>query len=288
MAKEPVELKWVEDLLPPEGYRRKSMFGGFAYYIEDKIVMLIFENPGDFKHRNQLYEFEVWNGCMFPVEREYQLQALKQFPDLKVHPVLPKWLYLPLHTEAFDELVSDILHQVLKPSGYWGSIPKVKGPKKSASRKLELETISVNMDTRRPRMFSDEPAEIKLKTAVKISDLKNLGPASEKSFHRAGIKTAPQFIKLGWKKALLKLIEVDSKHRHSLFAYALIGALANKEWTGLSSTEKEEARNYVKSLASQNKLAKQPSKKITPKKVKTFRKKMAPKSVKKKRSAKRK
>ena len=104
------------------------------------------------------------------------------------------------------------------------------------------------MDTRRPRMFSDEPVALTLQNAVRISDLKNLGPTAERQFQKAGIKTAKKFIKLGWKKSLLKLVKVNPKNRHSIFAYALIGALENKEWNRINEDAKLEAREFVRAL----------------------------------------
>lgn len=245
MAKEPKELKWVEDLFP-EGYRRKSMFGGFAYYLEQKIVMLSFEGTGSRSYKGQKYPFEIWNGCMFPVEHIHQAKALKRFPFLVSHPILPKWLYLPLETENFDDQVTEVLAQAVRPLSYWGSVPKERSKKKPAP-KTKTETLE-KIDTRRPRMFSDEPIETKLTTAQKISDLKNLGPVAQKQFDQAGIKTVKTFIQLGWKTSLLKLIEVNDKNRHSIMAYTLIGAITNKEWNGISEEEKKEARDFVHSL----------------------------------------
>lgn len=232
MAKEPKELKWIEELLPDEGYRRKAMFGGFAYYIEDKIILVLFESDDS-----------RWNGAMFPLEHEFQPQALRKFPALKPHSILPKWLYLPLESEDFEDLISKILKDVLKPASFWGSIPKPKKKKDKSKDKVILEKI----DTRTPRMFSDEPAQDVLKRARKISDLKNLGSVTEQQLAKVGITTAQQFIKLGWKKTLKKLIEYDPKYRHSLFAYALIGALTNNEYSHISDAEKEEAKAFVKS-----------------------------------------
>lgn len=241
------------------------MFGGFAYYIDDRIVMVIFENPGDYKYRNQTYKFEVWNGCMFPVEHEHHDKALKQFPELISHPVLAKWLYVPLHTEGFDELVSEIIRQAIKPTGFWGSFPKGKSKKTKSVKTVSTEKISTKIDTRKPRMFSDEPAEQVLQVAKKISDLKNIGEVIEQNFHKAGIKTAQQFIKMGWKKAMIKMVEFDPKYRHTMYAYTLIGALTNKEWNGLSAEEKQEAKEFTKSLVPAKKSAKK-VKKATPKK----------------------
>jgi predicted flap endonuclease-1-like 5' DNA nuclease len=248
MAKEPHELKWIEDLLPEEEYRRKSMFGGFGYYIGEKMVLATFESTGNTTYKNKKYPYEIWNGCMFPVEREHQEKALARFPFLVSHPILPKWLYLPIDTESFEELVTDVMAQAIKPLGYWGSIPKPKTKKGTSKKASSKKDKPEKIDTRTPRMFSDEPAAVALVKAKNISDLKNLGPMAEKEFHKAGIKTAQAFMKLGWKKAMVKLIKANPKNRHSMFAYALIGALENKDWGAISAQEKEEARNFVRSL----------------------------------------
>lgn len=265
MAKEPQELKWVEGLLPEDGYRRKAMFGGFSYYIDERMVLLTFESPGGSrKYKGQSYNFDLWNGCMFPVDHDFSATALKTCPFLVPHPILPKWLYLPVETENFDELVEEVLKHVLRPHSLWGSIPKSKTKK---TKKWD-EGISTKMDTRRPRMFSDEPAAIALEKAKKISDLKNLGPTAEAHLHKVGIKTPAQFVKLGWKKTLEKLVASNPKHRHSIFTYSLIGALKNQDFTALSEEERKEAREFTNSLKPAKKpgraLAKKTTKKKTP------------------------
>jgi len=160
MAKEPRELKWLESLLPEEGFRRKPFFSGLAYYIGEKIVFLIFEKPGNRSYQGKNFSFEVWNGCMFSVEHEHHEKALKRFPFLINHPVLPKWLYLPLETENFDDLVSEVIIQAIKPTSYWGSIPKPKTRKNSVKEK----NSGGPLDTRKPRMFSDKPKTRKKKS----------------------------------------------------------------------------------------------------------------------------
>lgn len=97
-------------------------------------------------------------------------------------------------------------------------------------------------------MFRDEPAEQALARAQVISDLKNLGPQTEKYFLKAGIKTAAELRRLGWKKAMIKLVASNPKHRHSLFAYALIGALKNLDWNAIPDEEKKAAREFCASL----------------------------------------
>ncbi|WP_413584230.1 TfoX/Sxy family DNA transformation protein [Bdellovibrio sp. HCB274] len=231
MAKEPKELKWIEDLLPEAGYRRKSMFGGFAYYLDERIVLITFESGNK----------SNWHGCMFPVEHQNQAQALKQFPILSPHPVLPKWLYLPIETEGFDEWVTDVLRAALKPNSLWGSFPKEK-------KRAENPEQYKNIDTRRPRMFSDEDPKEMLQKAKKLTDLKNIGPTLEALLLDAGIKTPQQMQKLGWQKTMVKLVKIHPKTNHSMYAYTIITALENKDFGGLSESQKTEVRSYMKTL----------------------------------------
>ncbi|WP_413293763.1 TfoX/Sxy family DNA transformation protein [Bdellovibrio sp. HCB185ZH] len=243
MAKEPLELKWIENLLPEEGYRRKSMFGGFAYYLDEKIILITFEAG----HKSK------WNGCMFPVEHELQSKALQQFPILSPHPILPKWLYLPIETEGFDEWVSDILRVALRPNSIWGSLPKEKSKStkgKTQGRKTAVakEVINEKIDTRRPRMFSDDDPVAVLQKAKKLTDLKNIGPVLEELLHDAGIKTPQQMQKLGWQKTMVKLVKVHPKTNHSMYAYTIITALENKDFGGMSEQLKSEVRAYMKTL----------------------------------------
>lgn len=252
------ELVWIEELLP-SGIVRKAMFGGYAYYYENRMVLALFEKTGDRVFKNKKYNFELWNGCLFPTEREHHEDLQKRYPFLNPHPVLPKWLYLPLDTEDFDTHVESIIIQIRKRNLAFGIVPKQKTKKikVKVNSKIKIKNNEIdheNTDTRRPRMFEDEPAASRLQSAKKISDLKNLGHSSEKEFNRAGIKTVKEFVKLGWKKSMLKLVKSNRKNTHSVFAYAVIGALKNLEWNKISEQEKLEARLFMKEL--RNKLSK--------------------------------
>lgn len=245
MAKEPQELKWIESLLPEGGFRRRSMFGGFSYSLDDKMILATFESRGSKSYQGKKYDFEIWNGCMFPVEREYHEKALGKCPFLVNHPILPKWLYLPTDTEGFEDLVSEVITQIIKPTSFWGSIPARKKP---GGKKTKEEKIDLKMDTRKPRMFSDEPADNVLEKAQKTSDLKNIGPTMEAELKAAGIKDAQTFIRLGWQASLKKVIAKNPKYRHAIAAYTFIGALTNTEWNRIPVDQKAEAQAFVKSL----------------------------------------
>ncbi len=150
MAKQPTEHAWIESLLP-EDYRRKPMFGGFAYYSDIKMILVIFEKDGDRSYLGKKYDFELWHGCMFPTEKENHSAITKKFSYLIPHPVLPKWLYLPTATEDFDSKIEDVMREVRRTNSLMGVIPK---PKKKKTAKAKPE--SKIKDTKKPRMFSDQ------------------------------------------------------------------------------------------------------------------------------------
>ncbi len=161
--KEPRELKWIEEELPHDEFLRKPMFGGFAYYFGPVLKLVMFEVEGDNRYRDHVYPFEVWNGCLFPAEREHHEALLKKYPFLINHPVLPKWLYLPLKTEDFESLVVQVLKDVLKPTGLWGTIPKAKKKKTAAKKTASKKAVEKKsggkksakaLDTKKPKMFS--------------------------------------------------------------------------------------------------------------------------------------
>lgn len=133
MKASPHHLLWIEELLP-EDFVRKPMFGGFAYYWNQKIMLVVFEKPGDKEHRGQIYPFDLWDGCLFPLERDHHPEATRLFSDLIPHPVLPKWFYLPTATEGFDEVVGEILREMKRPISIWGVTPQKKKKKSSKGK----------------------------------------------------------------------------------------------------------------------------------------------------------
>lgn len=270
MAKTLANLQWVEELLD-QGVLKKPMFGGFAFYRNGKMVLALFESSSrevaDRTHKGKSYDFEIWNGCLFPTERQHHPALLKQFPHLVPHPVLSKWLYLPLETENFEVIVQGLIDQINRGVPEFGIIPKAKG-KVAAPRAKKISNTHLNqagqsvdnvIDMKRPRMFQEEDAKLRLSKSKKISDLKNFGPVTEKYFLRSGIKTPQQFVKLGWKKTMLKLAEKDPKSLHTIWAYAMIGAIKNQEWNRLSEEDKRDAKVFVAEAKRKLKRKKRPN-----------------------------
>ncbi len=78
--------------------------------------------------------------------------------------------------------------------------------------------------------------------AEPVSSIRNLGPASDKSFARAGIESAEELRELGADAAYKKLLEAGSKP-HFIGYYALVMGLQGRPWNDCQGAEKAALRN---------------------------------------------
>jgi hypothetical protein len=74
-----------------------------------------------------------------------------------------------------------------------------------------------------------------------ISTLRNLGPASEAAFRRAGIRTAEEILALGADAAYARLLEAGERP-HFIGYYVLHMAVQGRSWTACQGPEKAELR----------------------------------------------
>jgi len=77
--------------------------------------------------------------------------------------------------------------------------------------------------------------------AEPVSSIRNLGPASDKSFARAGIESAEQLRDLGPDAAYAKLLAAGSKP-HFIGYYALVMGLQGRPWNDCQGAEKAALR----------------------------------------------
>ena len=124
-------LEAIEDI---PGYFQRAMFGGLAAYLDDQIVLVIMESPGQREYKGIKSPFDLWNGAFFPVEREQHANVLKAFPQLVNHPVLPKWLYIPLSHPEFEAVASEAISCVARRDPRFGVVPKKRSPRKKKKK----------------------------------------------------------------------------------------------------------------------------------------------------------
>lgn len=74
-----------------------------------------------------------------------------------------------------------------------------------------------------------------------VSSIRNLGPASDKSFARAGIESAEALRELGADAAYAKLLNTGTQP-HFIGYYALVMGLQGRPWNDCQGAEKKALR----------------------------------------------
>lgn len=82
-----------------------------------------------------------------------------------------------------------------------------------------------------------------------ISSIRNLGPAIETAFARAGIHSAEEVRNLGAYKAYQRLIEAGTRP-HFIGYYALVMGLQGRPWNDCQGQEKQDLRKQFDQLKS--------------------------------------
>lgn len=80
-----------------------------------------------------------------------------------------------------------------------------------------------------------------------VSDIPNLGPASEEGFARAGLHSAEEIIALGPDEAYLRLMRAGTRP-HFIGYYALVMGLQGRPWNDCRGKEKTALRKRFDAL----------------------------------------
>jgi hypothetical protein len=78
------------ELLRCESLVTRPMFGALACYVHGRLALVL--AAGD----------PPWDGMLVATSREHHGRLQADVPELRVHPVLGKWLYLPASTDGFE------------------------------------------------------------------------------------------------------------------------------------------------------------------------------------------
>ena len=116
-------LKWLAEPLEDEpSLIIKPMFGALAYYIRGMLVLVLSDRD------------PPWKGVLVPTERQFHKKLMDEFPALGPHPILGKWLYLPISDKDFEGVAQDIVTAIFEGDPRIGVEPKPK-KKKRADKK---------------------------------------------------------------------------------------------------------------------------------------------------------
>jgi hypothetical protein len=101
----------------------RSMFGAKAAYLGGKLMLCFTASE------------EPWRGVLVCTEREHHASLRAEFPALIPHSILPKWLYLPEASSAFDRIAERLVALARQRDPRLGIIPKPRRKKSSVSRR---------------------------------------------------------------------------------------------------------------------------------------------------------
>ncbi len=115
---------WLWEPLEAEaGFLLRAMFGTKAAYLDGKLVLCFAARA------------EPWQGVLVCTARPHHASLQAEFPPLGRHPILPKWLYLPDATDAFEATAERLVAAVRRRDPRIGVAPPPKGQRRAAGRR---------------------------------------------------------------------------------------------------------------------------------------------------------
>lgn len=124
-AKPEHPLQWLaEPLLAEPTFVLKSWFGGRTLMLHG-CHQLFLTTQG-----------EPWQGVLVCTFKEHHPSLLAEFPSLKPHPVLGKWLYLPESTDSFEADARRLVQRIKARDPRFGVAPSPK--KKRATKRVRF------------------------------------------------------------------------------------------------------------------------------------------------------
>lgn len=132
-------LLWIEEHLPHD-ILMVPKHGGQAYFLDSHLVLILVErHESTFGHKGVDYPFDLWKGCIFPIEQRKQNAFFIKYVFLENHPANKNWLYIPAESENFEDEVKQMLKEISRRNPLLGIPVKFEGP---AKKKVQSKDIN--------------------------------------------------------------------------------------------------------------------------------------------------
>lgn len=115
--------EWLAPLEKAGDLDVRKMFGGLAVYFNGLQVLVLAENPDDFEWQGQRYPYAIWNGLLIVTSFQHHESLFKEWPKLVNHPVLKKWLYLPLTSDVYEPYAESLILAIRRGDERFGIVP---------------------------------------------------------------------------------------------------------------------------------------------------------------------
>lgn len=114
---------WLWEPLEGEpSFVLRAMFGAQAAYLDGKLMLCFCAGE------------EPWRGVLVATDRAHHTALLAEFPVLRVHSVLAKWLYLPESADAFESTATSLVALVRRRDPRLGVLPAKRKKRPARSR----------------------------------------------------------------------------------------------------------------------------------------------------------
>jgi len=114
---------WLWEVLESEPtFVLRPMFGAKAAYLGGKLMLCFCASE------------EPWRGVLACTDQARHAALITEFPELIAHPVLPKWLYLPESSNAFERTAARLVAIARQRDPRLGVAPRPRKQRKSPSR----------------------------------------------------------------------------------------------------------------------------------------------------------
>ena len=100
----------------------KSMFGGLAAYLFERQMLLLVEPTKSGRWK--------WHGVLVCTDREHHASIQAEFPALKPHTVLAKWLFIDSSHKDFESTMEAVARRVAGNDTRFGVLPGSPKPRK--------------------------------------------------------------------------------------------------------------------------------------------------------------
>ena len=108
--------EWIlEAIQQHPTYLTKGMFGGLAVYLFER-QMLVLVEPTRSGRWN-------WHGVLICTDHEHHASLQTEFPMLKPHSVLGKWLFIDSAEEDFESTMEAVVNRIAGNDSRMGIVP---------------------------------------------------------------------------------------------------------------------------------------------------------------------
>ena len=111
------EHEWIfEPFAEHRTFFTKRMFGGLAVYLFERQMLVLVEPTKSGRWK--------WHGVLVCTDHVHQASIRAQFPALRPHEVLRKWLFVESTHDDFESTMEAVAKRIARDDPRFGIVPK--------------------------------------------------------------------------------------------------------------------------------------------------------------------